>query len=312
MTEFKNRVHERSLIPPISTGFQGLDELLEGGLHEELYILAAGSSMGKSTFINQMANKIAEERDVLYFSIEMNKDVLIAQSISRLSYLLDDSKGKRNAKTIKGVYYGERSKPYSQDEKALISQAMYEYHSKVKHLHVFSGFRYRNLKEISNTVEKFITKTGRKPIVFVDYIQLLQIPGFNRSEKELLDEIICGLQEIIEKNSIPLFSVSSINRQNYNLPLELYAFKSSGGIEFGTDVALGIEFQNPQNAREEKLKEPREVQLTLLKDRIGMLGNIKFDYIAKFNLFVEEGTVAEKPSPKTSRKSRKMGLKEVA
>lgn len=52
--------------PCISTGFAMLDEALDGGLYEGLYIVGAISSLGKTTLVTQIADQVASKgQDVL-------------------------------------------------------------------------------------------------------------------------------------------------------------------------------------------------------------------------------------------------------
>ena len=60
--------------PRLSTGFPSLDEALDGGLYEGLYILGAVSSLGKTAFCMQIADALARQgQDVLIFSLEMSE-----------------------------------------------------------------------------------------------------------------------------------------------------------------------------------------------------------------------------------------------
>jgi len=69
--------------PAIKTGFGELDAALDGGLYEGLYIVGAISSLGKTTFVLQLADQIAQRgHDVLIFSLEMSRFELMAKSIS--------------------------------------------------------------------------------------------------------------------------------------------------------------------------------------------------------------------------------------
>ncbi|MCL2355466.1 MAG: DnaB helicase C-terminal domain-containing protein, partial [Oscillospiraceae bacterium] len=68
--------------PAIPTGFKNLDDALDGGLREGLYVLGAVPSLGKTTFALQIADYIAKQgRDVLIYSLEMTKIRLTARSI---------------------------------------------------------------------------------------------------------------------------------------------------------------------------------------------------------------------------------------
>ena len=76
----------------ISTGILALDIALNGGLSNELYIMGAETSTGKSAFIMSMAQHIAMEgTNVLYFSLEMGRSEFIARGISAISYEMSGS-----------------------------------------------------------------------------------------------------------------------------------------------------------------------------------------------------------------------------
>ncbi|NCB72464.1 MAG: DNA primase, partial [Clostridia bacterium] len=69
---FINGIHARANTPSITTGFTELDNVLDGGLYEGLYIVGAISSLGKTTLITQIGDQIAQNKqDILLFSLEM-------------------------------------------------------------------------------------------------------------------------------------------------------------------------------------------------------------------------------------------------
>lgn len=76
MSDYKNTfvLHCKELRPRISTGIWKFDNILNGGLANELYIMGAETSTGKSAFLMSIAQKVAESGiDVLYFALEMGK-----------------------------------------------------------------------------------------------------------------------------------------------------------------------------------------------------------------------------------------------
>ena len=91
----------------MSTGFFKLDHYLNGGLHEGLICIGAGSSMGKTTFVLQLCDNIAKKGlyDVLFLSLEMGRKELIAKSLSRLTYTIAEEKDIdiNNCKTVTGI-----------------------------------------------------------------------------------------------------------------------------------------------------------------------------------------------------------------
>ncbi len=70
----------------IPTGWKSLDEVLEGGLYEGLYVILGATGTGKTAFALQMAYQIAaQEKDVLYISLEMGEEEIYERHISRIS-----------------------------------------------------------------------------------------------------------------------------------------------------------------------------------------------------------------------------------
>ena len=72
-----------------STGFRALDTALIGGLRNgRLYVIGAVSSLGKTTFIQNIADNIAGSgRDVLFYSLEMSKSEVIMKSLIHQLYI---------------------------------------------------------------------------------------------------------------------------------------------------------------------------------------------------------------------------------
>ncbi len=60
MKDFIDVINSRVNTPPIPTGFDKLDKTLSGGLHEGLISIGANTSLGKTTFIMQIADYIAK------------------------------------------------------------------------------------------------------------------------------------------------------------------------------------------------------------------------------------------------------------
>jgi replicative DNA helicase len=142
--------------PAIPTNFEELDEILDGGLYEGLYILGAISSLGKTSFVLQIADQVAQQgQDVLIFSLEMAKTELMAKSISRISFL-ECNGVTSHAKTTRGITSGKQHINYSIEEKALINDAIMKYSSYTNHLYIYEGVGNIGVIQIRETVEKHI------------------------------------------------------------------------------------------------------------------------------------------------------------
>ena len=111
LSKFFNGITNGSNNTCIKTNFEGLDDLLEGGLYEGLYCVGAISSLGKTTFVTQIADQIAAQgTDVLIFSIEMSRWEIISKSISRHTVIesIASNSDIRNAKTARGITEGSK------------------------------------------------------------------------------------------------------------------------------------------------------------------------------------------------------------
>lgn len=96
---------------------------------------------------------------------------------------------------------------------------------------------------VKQYVEKYIEATGEKPVVFVDYLQVLQTQNQKLSKQERMDSIVTALKVLQKENDLVIVVISSLNRQNYLSPVDFESFKESGGIEYTADVVWGLQLQ---------------------------------------------------------------------
>jgi replicative DNA helicase len=245
----------------------------------------------------------------MFLSLEMPRRYIIAKTLSRFTAVLDKTPGKNNAKTMSGILQRGRRIPYSQAEKELIAQAVMKYWNEVKDLMLFTDSQFRKIDEIERCIETYIQQKELTPVIFIDYLQLLIPDKPYGTDKQNVDKVINSLKRLSVVYATPVFVTSSINRSSYDKAIELDSFKESGSIEFQSDVVLGLDFQKESANSEEKKKDPRQVHLKILKNRNGPLGQINFEFHAKFNLFLEKETsVNQDEQPK---KIKKLGLKEA-
>lgn len=282
--------------PYIPTGFEQLDSFLDGGLFEGLYIFGAISSLGKTTFLCQVADQIAQSgRDVLIFSLEMARSEIMAKSISRhtLTDCLENSIEVANAKTTRGITTGTRYMNYSQKEKDLIQRSIEAYGEYAGHIYINEGIGDIGAAQIRETIQRHISFTGNTPVVIVDYLQILAPYNERATDKQNTDKAVMELKRISRDYKLPVVGISSFNRQNYKEAVTMEAFKESGAIEYSSDVLIGLQLKGAGeknfDANAQKDKNPRAVELVILKNRNGPTGKkVPYDYYPLFNYFKEE------------------------
>ena len=295
LQEFINGIADSVNTPYTPTGFTKLDEVLEGGLYEGLYIVGAISSLGKTTLITQIADQIAESgEDVLIFSLEMARTEIMAKSISRLTLLdvLQNDGKVSNAKTTRGITTGSRYAGYSKTEQDLIQRAIKAYSGYAEHIFIHEGVGDIGADQIREEVRKHILFTGKKPTVVIDYLQILAPADVRATDKQNTDKAVLELKRISRDYKIPVIGISSFNRANYKEAVTMEAFKESGAIEYSSDILIGLQLKGAGkkdfDANEAKTKNPREIELVVLKNRNGATGKkVELEYYPLFNYFKE-------------------------
>lgn len=307
--KFLNGIDPNADTPAIPTGFNTLDEVLEGGLYEGLIVIGGISSLGKTTLTMQIADQIAQQgRDVMIFSLEMSRNELIAKSISRETIVEVERTGKsmKLAKTNRGITAGHRYRNYSQEEKDLIETAAQHYSDYAQNIYIREGFGDMGHKQIREAVKKHVAIMGKAPVVVVDYLQIMARPDQHATDKQSVDLNTMELKRISRDFKTPVIAVSSVNRANYLTPIDFESFKESGAVEYSADLVIGLQLkcleedlfngnaQGKIKEKRERIKEcksanPRQIQLVILKNRNGKTGDtIDFKYYPEFNLY-EEG-----------------------
>ena len=299
-----------------STGFELLDKKA-GGLYSGLYVLAALSSLGKTSFALQLADQLAAAgTEVIYFSLEQSKLELISKSIARIT-AQHDMETAINSLAIRGGYYEKR-----------VQAAAEEYKQKIgERFTIVEGNFNCDISFIGDYVRRYIQKTQARPVVFIDYLQILQPaeePGRARQTvREAIDNAVTTLKRLSRELDITIILISSVNRSNYLTPIDFESLKESGGIEYTADVIWGLQlqclnadtFDKVNNIKEKrdmikqaKTEEPRKIELVCLKNRFGIASfSCYFEYYAAKDLFEEALTLDDDwaEAPKTKKAGNK-------
>ena len=269
------------------TGFANLDKEA-GSIYAGLYVVGGISSVGKTTFISQLCDQMAAEgQHVLFFSMEQSRLEMVSKSIARQMFLSDPAHALSSLQIRTGA-----SNEY-------VSRAIAEYAAGVEdRVSIVEGNFNCTVSFIGNYTRQYIEHNGTRPVVIVDYLQVLQAdkdPDTGRKTtdtKQIIDRNITELKRMSRALDLPVFVISSLNRSNYLTPIDFEAFKESGAIEFTADVVWGLQLAVIHDDifnKEGKIKEkrekvaaakeaiPRNVELVCLKNRYG-----KSRYAAQF------------------------------
>lgn len=299
------------------TGFDNLDDVLGGGLYRGLYFIGAISSLGKTTFILQIADQLAAAgHHVIYISLEMSKAELVAKSLSRISeenYLKRQKPAQIKALTTRDILSRYNSIQGDSDSPAFnaLSEATGRYKEFAGNLFVYARVGDIGITEIESLVRNHIKKTGMKPVVMIDYLQIMKPiadPAI-KTDKQQIDQAVKRLKLLAENNDVPILAISSFNRMNYNEPVNMASFKESGAVEYTSDVLIGLQYEfmnfkqngdswEKEGERTKRLHtdmknanrlsergEPILVECKILKNRNGRKESCYFNTYMKYNRY---------------------------
>lgn len=308
LPDFLGNIEKSKTAAFYSTGFTGVDSVLDGGLYAGLYVVGAISSLGKTTFCMQVADNIARNgNDVLIFSLEMARDELIAKSVSRETFMIDRESGtqRKLAKTTRGILTGSRWSGYSKEETEAITKAIENYWVLAPHIYITEGVGDVTVEKIREKIERHISLTGKKPVVFIDYLQIIAPADIRATDKQNTDKAVLELKRITRDFGLPIVGISSFNRENYTAPVNLSSFKESGSIEYSSDVLIGLQYDGMDYEEKESEKnrtarvrdllqdmvkkgksgEAQSIQVKILKNRNGSKGDAYVKFYPMFNYF---------------------------
>ena len=278
LQDYLSYIQDDTQVKKIRTGFNKLDNLLNGGLPNGLITLGAIPSLGKTTFALQVADNMAsmENTKVLFFALEMTRFDIISKSLSRMSYLTDDLSNYTFDDLLANNELVDYEALLSKYEPIANNLYTIDYIYDIRDIEAFIR-QFKDLHENENIV------------VIIDYLQYI-LCGNNGNDKQVIDIITKRLKELAKELNICIIEISSLNRTNYSGSITMESFKESGSIEYTSDILMGLEYViNGANEREFKAKRnPRKITLSVIKNRYGALGKINFDFYTTYHTFLQK------------------------
>ena len=276
------------------TGFTNLDEKA-GGLYSGLYVMAAISSLGKTTLALQMADQIAAQgHEVLFFSMEQSRLEMVSKSIARITAQADMRTAVTSLSIRKGFLPSQ------------VTAAAAQYKARIgERMSIIEGNFNCDIAFIADYLRRYKQRTGATPVVFIDYLQILQPAAEGRSRGSRKDEIdlaVTELKRLSRELDLPIIVISSLNRANYLTPFAFESLKESGGIEYTADVVWGMQLacldeelfdeekkikKKRKRIEDAKEENPRKIKFACIKNRYGISHyECHFDYYSEFDLFI--------------------------
>lgn len=309
----------------ISTGILALDKCLNGGLTNELYIMGAETSTGKSAVLMSIAQNIAKAQvDVLYFTLEMGRDEFIARGISAISFEHNhnrkvESECQITASDVLYWSYDEKLQDFTKMSYEKYRMYAEEYFNKYgSNLYIIeSGLLGLTAREIANIASEHKKKSGKQVVVMVDYLQIIKADptDYTQSDRKTKTDIcVTTLKTLASQVGMPVVTISSISRSNYKGRINTSSFKESGDTEYTGGVLFGWNWSGvTDQSDEQKIEEEkrlckergfRRMNLEILKYRNSERDcSVHLKYYPAYNFFEEDD--GWQPEPKNNPFNKK-------
>ena len=277
---------QSSPITGLATGYTDFDRLTAGLQPADLIILAGRPSMGKSALAINIAEHVAiqGQKSVAVFSMEMPSEQLAMRMIGSLSRIdqqrlrtgkLNDEDWPRLTSTV-GVVQDAR---LFIDDTPALSPA--ELRARAR----------RIARDLS-------AQAGHKlDLVIVDYLQLMQVPGFSDNRVAEVSEVSRALKGMAKELNVPVIALSQLNRgleQRPNKRPVMSDLRESGAIEQDADVIVFI-YRDEVYDKDSADKGIAEV--IIAKQRNGPIGLVKLAWRGQFTRFEGYVESAAVPAP---------------
>jgi replicative DNA helicase len=263
----------KGLVTGVPTGFVDLDEMTSGLQPSDLVLVAARPSMGKTSFVLNIAQHVGTSTDMTvgFFSLEMSKEQLFMRLLT--------SEARIDAHRFRTGYLNE--KDYGRLSHALGTLA---------EARVFiDDSASIGVLEMRAKARRLKAEHGLH-LLIIDYLQLMQGRGRFENRQTELASISRSLKGLAKELQVPVVALSQLSRapetRSDHRP-QLSDLRESGALEQDADVVMFI--YRPEQYRDADGSPNTEAEGTaeiiIGKQRNGPVGTAKLAFIKEHTRF---------------------------
>lgn len=228
-----------------ATGFPLLDTYLSGGLRAgELSLLGGPQGLGKTTFALQvLRNVVAAGGAAVYFSFEHDASTVLERLVAAEAGQALELDGVslrrvREAMEASGSSLGrleDRLGSFPGGAEAVRAVAAY---SERVFVYRATG-ESTDVAAIRAAVAEVTADTGQEPVVVVDYLQKVHVPG-DRPEEEEVTRVVEGLKDVALDLAVPVLAVVAADKDGLasGKRLRVHHLRGSSALAYEADVVL--------------------------------------------------------------------------
>ncbi len=264
ISEFQEKLEKlaenKGKISGLSTGMFDVDKITNGFHENELIILAARPSMGKTALALNMATNIAlnSKKSVIIFTLEMRADQLVSRMISSLGQI--DASKLQNGNLL------------NEDWKR-INEAISQLGETNIYIDDSPGVTIGDIRSKCRRIANLDENLG---IIFIDYLTL--IGSNNRyagNRQQEVSEISRSLKTLALELKIPIVCLAQLSRtpelREDKRPI-LSDLRESGSIEQDADIVAFIYRDDYYNKESKMDNNMSKTEVIIKKNRSGQIG----------------------------------------
>src|SRR5437773_2992298 len=290
--------HRDMVVTGVATGFRGLDALTSGFQKQDLVVIAARPSMGKTSLALTLAQHAAIESKAVVgiFSLEMSAESLAMRMLC--------SEGNVDAQKFRSGFL-------SNEEWSRLGKAL----GKLADARIFiDDTPAISVLEMRAKARRLATEQKQLDMIVVDYMQLMS--GSTRrfeSRQQEVSQISRELKALAKELNVPMVALSQLSRAPENRTdhrPQLADLRESGAIEQDADLVAFIYREEAYNRTDEN---KNIAELIVAKQRNGPTDTLYLAFLNQFAKFTDLEREAlgtylsrfdrSKGSPRTSRGS---------
>lgn len=267
--EFARR--ESHALTGLATGFRELDQMTSGLQKNDLIIVAARPSMGKTALCLNIAQNAAvlEGAVVAVFSLEMSKEQLVMRMLS--------SEAKVDAHRFRNGFL-------TRDEWGRLAEGIGTLSEAKIFIDDTPGI---SVLEMRAKVRRLAAEQKKIDLILVDYLQLMSGGKRIESRQQEVSQISRELKALAKEMNVPLIALSQLSRapEARNPPKPMMSdLRESGSIEQDADVVAFIYRDDYYKPSEENAG---LAELLIAKQRNGPVGTVKLAFLKEFTKFTD-------------------------
>ncbi|MRX73405.1 replicative DNA helicase [Bacillus lacus] len=254
----------------IPTGFAELDRMTAGFQRNDLIIVAARPSVGKTAFALNIAQNVATKTDenVAIFSLEMGADQLVMRMLC--------AEGNINAQSL-------RTGNLSAEEWGKLTMAMGSLSNAGIYIDDTPGIRVGDIRAKCRRLKQ---ESGLG-MILIDYLQLIQGNGRSgENRQQEVSEISRSLKELARELKVPVIALSQLSRgveQRQDKRPMMSDIRESGSIEQDADI---VAFLYRDDYYDKESENKNIIEIIIAKQRNGPVGTVALAFVKEYNKFV--------------------------